>query len=315
MAALFGRRQFKSSGIRRLFLFLAISLVLGYCLVAVLHSFGGVHNYPIPKRLLGRYFVHLAPVMLVLASFGLESFSERKVLAGPRVFAFGAGLSLMLGLAAWSVIRGDIWEFPSFFHKNQINLLNISAIGPAIYFLLATLAVILPIWLTRKSSGHPHLLAAPLAAFLLCSTLTYAWAAPYRQEGLNLRMIVSAANEPRFHGQEVLVLVDKVPVPAKGFTESARFWDLKDAVVTRVQDPEDVLRFRKGHSPRILLSSKDINLPCLERYAFKQKEYKIFLVEQSNIAELEVLLSKFEKPIATENLEQDKILDTDQMQN
>lgn len=150
--------------------------------------------------------------------------------------------------------------------------------------------------------------------FLLWSTLTYALAAPYRQEGLNLRMIVSAANEPRFHGKEVLVLVDKVPVPAKGFTESVRFWGLKDSLVTRVQDHESVLGFRQGQSPRILLTSKDIKLPCLKRYFFKQKEYKLFVVEQSNIAELEVILSKLEKTIATENFEQNKILDTDQMQ-
>lgn len=313
--ALSGRKKFKISDIRRIFFVLAFALVLGYCLTAVLHSFGGEYNYPIPKRILGRYLIHLFPIMLVLASLVLESFSDRKILPEPRSFAFGACLSLMLGLVAWSVIRGDIWNFPSFFHKNQVNLLNISAMGPAIYLTLAFMAALLPMWLTRKSSGHPNVLAAPLALFFICSTLAYAWAAPYRQEGLNLRMIAAAANEPQFHGKEVLVLVDKVPVPANGFMDSPRFWGLRNTKVMRVQDAEGLRRFRMEQSPKIFITSRDINLSCLKRYSFKQKEYKIFLVDQYNITELEIILSEFEKSFAAKNLEQNTPSDSDQTEN
>jgi len=298
------RRQFKSNDIHRLFLALAFALVLGYCLMAVLHSFGSEYNYPRPNRILARYLVHLAPIMLVLGGLVFESFSEHRSLAKPMSFVSGAGLTITLGLAAWWVIKGSLWKFPSFFYKDQINLLNISTIGPAIYFLLALLAIVLPTWLLRKSPGHPGLLAVPLAAFFFCSTLAYAWTAPYRQQGLNVRKIASVANEHQFKGKEILVLVDKVPIPAKGFMESARFWGLKDTILMHVQDHKGLLRFREGQSPRIFLSSKDLNLPCLMSYSFKKKNYKIYIVEQSQIAELEPLLLEFEKSFAMEKSEQ-----------
>jgi hypothetical protein len=262
-----------------LFLVLSLALIMGFCLTAMLHSFGGMYNYPHPKRIMARYLVHLGPVMLVIAAMALEALHGEKASGGRnRTPLCMVGLTALLGIIALWVIRGGIWDFPSFFYKNQVNLLNLSSIGPAAYLFLALVPVTLYAAAFRESK-HPAMVSVPLAAFLLCSSIAYACSAPYRQEGLHMRMIVAASTAKPFKGKSVHVFIGKTPVPAKGFADSARFWDLRDTTLTRIQDRADLPQLDAGTFPAVLLSPDRLDLPALVRYSFKKREFTIYRLE------------------------------------
>ena len=280
-----GRLPGRAGRTSSLFLFLAMALVLGFCVTALLHSFGAPYNYPKPNRIMGRYLVHLGPVILVFAALAFEELHSRHKTNQTRPAIYVALLSAVLGIGAMWVMKDGIWELPSFFYKDNMNLLNLPTFGPVGYIALALISVVASALVAFRTSNQPGMVAAPLAIFFLLSSFGYAFSAPYRNEGLHLRMVASASTEIPFKDTHIFIFVDKVRIPAKNFVGCARFWGLGDTRLTRLQNREDLLSFRAGASPGMLLSSQVLDMPCLARYSFKDRNFSIYRVDRAEVFE------------------------------
>mgnify|MGYP001420622174 CR=1 FL=1 len=280
-----GRSPGRLRSTSSLFLLLALALILGFCLTALLHSFGGQYNYPKPNRIMGRYLVHLGPVILIFVTMAFEGIHYKNKTAQMRSVIYIALLSTLAGACAMWVIKGGIWEFPSFFYKDKINLLNLSTLGSAGYIILAMVSVVASALLALKDSTQPAMVAAPLATFILISSIGYTCSAPYRLEGLHLRMVASASATIPFKDRNIFIFVDKAKIPAKNFVGCARFWGLGETRLARLQNREDLLSFSDGTSLGMLISPQTLDLPCLVRYSFKGQNFAIYSVDRTEVFE------------------------------
>jgi hypothetical protein len=94
-------------------LFLCSLLAGGYWLICIQHSAGAIHNYPVPQRIIVRYFMHLTPLIWVL---GLALTLSPPPRARPW---FGVAAAVLSGAALWvahQVLYADIaWDLPAWF--------------------------------------------------------------------------------------------------------------------------------------------------------------------------------------------------------
>lgn len=153
----------RTSPLTRLFA-LGIALA-GICwMVATLHSAGGADNYPVPQRVVVRYFMLLTPLLVVL---GLALAFQRELPRSGRVASIAAALvSIGAVVVARAILYHDaIWDFPPWFAT--IPLYNSDIVGFSSAGMVACLAVVMLVGIPMRLRP---LWVAGVMALLLSST-------------------------------------------------------------------------------------------------------------------------------------------------
>ena len=93
---------------------LTLLLAGGYVLVCIHHSASLAMNYPVPQRVVARYFMHLTPLVVVIGVCGIAQGVGRR--SGAIVGIVAAAISGLGLWLAWEVLYGeDIWTLPPWF--------------------------------------------------------------------------------------------------------------------------------------------------------------------------------------------------------
>ena len=274
------------------FIILLVLLVAGFCAIATLHSYGARYNAAQPTKIMGRYLAQLGPPMLVLASFVLEALSRMEIRLRTGKFVLASVLMIALFTLSWWVIaQGGVWNFPKFFYKNQVNLLDVSIFGNVGYLVLGIGTVIAPLLMAASSRRHPALLAAPLGVFLLFFSLGYARMAPFHSDGMNVRMIVSAAASPDYRGKELRVIADKARAQTKALEGAPRFWGLEDTSLILAEAPQDTDSWDALKGKCLLFTSHRFEFPPIQAFSFKSKTFFIYGITENNLDAVKAYLA------------------------
>lgn len=244
----------------RLFV-LSILMIGGYLMVAIQHSFGAVYNYPEPKYILGRYLMHLMPLMIVNAVLLVESVSKAKIYVIPiKVSFIISSVLVLLGFCSWQILfHGAIWNFPLWFSKISFNAVDLFVFDQIPVIVGAFIAAIAPFFMSRYRvvAGRPIMMLFPYASFLLVMFVFVVDGVDKSNAGRHAREIVSFI---RMNGsvsnQPIYIYVDKVPVNLSTIRDGLSFWDLDlpPIAVDRIQSK--ILSEKTQFSERSFLLSK-----------------------------------------------------------
>jgi len=103
------------------FFWLVFLLTLGYWFIAMRHSFGASYNNPDPFYLIGRYLMHIMPLLYIAGVIGVVNF--KKIIIEKRIIVYiTIFVSLIMFYGAQAVLyRQGIWNFPPWFAAIHIN--------------------------------------------------------------------------------------------------------------------------------------------------------------------------------------------------
>lgn len=119
------RRNVEISNREKLF-FAAVIAFAAICLVvATQHSWRAGYNYPVPRNVVGRYMVHLAPLFLVAAVLAFSKvWGARRSLGAAALFST-ALLSGLLAYSAYGILnRSMIMQLPASFAYSPFNAID-----------------------------------------------------------------------------------------------------------------------------------------------------------------------------------------------
>lgn len=267
-------RSLRESPLARLFL-LAALLLAGYWLVCARHSAFGIGNYPVPQRVIVRYFMHLTPVVMVL---GLALTQAPLRRTNPWLTAMLALGSCGLVLASHRILFDDaIWDFPDWFARIPLYSTDIRGYEASVHiYALACLVL-----LSALTPLHPIARKAWLAClfvFLGASTaLTFKIVSRNTSidplHAKNLAPLVIAAT--RTH-ERVVVITEigaRAGIP-RVMQQALRFWGA-DPDKFRVVGPNH--RIDAGPSTVVYrITTRKLGKPALRDYGFGRSSGYIY---------------------------------------
>ena len=264
------------------FLALVLLLVGGYWLLSVQHSFGASYNYPVPVRLIGRYLMHLSPIMLVVGLLLLESIAENPLSIGKTKALAGVGiLASLASLAWWVLFNKGIWSFSVEFANREPGTVDtIALVYPAMFlFVIAMILLLLAMICFRKNKPRAWLL--PIAALMLVSLVVDAARMYNKRNGLHHRELAAAAETmPGRQDDTLHVYYDGFALQLKYFKERMLFWGIKRPVV-----PEEAVSYKRGihfpslPSPSVLITNIHFDINALREYKIGNKRYRIYRID------------------------------------
>jgi len=108
----FGRRKELST--RSAFVVTALLLTVGYVALAIQHSLGAGYNIPTPSHLMGRYLIHLSPILIALGMLAITRIIASPLpLRGFRVWIPTAAVLAVAWTSWWILFKGGIWGLPA----------------------------------------------------------------------------------------------------------------------------------------------------------------------------------------------------------
>jgi len=191
------------------FLILSLLMLGCYYLVAVQHSFGAGYNYPVPRYMIGRYLMHLSPIMLVTGVLVLERIAETKLPF--RLIKALISIGALIGFASvawWIILNNGIWPLSNWNVSHVVNSIDVTAFGsPLVFFSVMVVVLLLPviIFFRRNDIRLPVLL---MVAFMLVGLGVDAGRVHARQNGLHYRHMAHAVANLNEQGNILNVFTD-----------------------------------------------------------------------------------------------------------
>lgn len=264
------------------FLMLGLLLLGCYWIVAVQHSFGSWYNYPIPVRLIGRYLMHLSPIVLIAGVLIMERLAESQAQFRKMKALIGVGVVVELSFLAWGILfnRG-IWKFSVSFPMSDSGGVDVIAFASPPMYLMAIAIVLLPLVFLCVRKADVRLLVLPIVTLMLVSLVVDARRMNTRQDGLHARELsYAAASLTNQEGDTVNILLDGKEMSLINIQKRLLFWGVKQKQLL-IQDVsiQRVSGFASIKSPTLLLSSTLFNLKPLREYIVNDKTYYIYRID------------------------------------
>ena len=264
---------------------LLLLLVGGYWLLAVKHSFGAAYNYPEPKRLIGRYLMHLSPLMLVAGVWALEKLAEGRSLFRTKRALTSLGVLISAASAAWWVLfHNGIWSFTdTFARRSPTNMVDALALVSPQVFLLAIVAVVsvAAMLRVRGNAIRSVELAVPLAAFMLVSLAADAGRVYEKQDALHVREVAAAITMLDKKGGAPRVYDECGVLQQTIFGERMLFWGVKQVSLSEEAVPyaKGVRSFPARSSPTLLLTQVRLDMKPLREYLVNDQLFYVYRVD------------------------------------
>ncbi|ANT64130.1 hypothetical protein Ptc2401_00329 [Prosthecochloris sp. CIB 2401] len=264
------------------FFVLTLLLIGGYLLVAIQHSFGAGYNYPEPQYIIGRYLMHLMPLMIVLGMVSVDKVSGFKDVA----FAFRARfissvVLLFFGFCAWGVLFHDlIWNFPPWFSKISFNSVDLFVFDLIPVFVIALLAAIAPFVMIqyRVVMDRPIFLLFPYIVFLFVMFVFVVDRVNGSDMGRHAREIVSLVRlDSPLGNKNFKVYFDKIPVDLSVIRNGLPFWDSDLPSVAVERMPSKSLSEQLPFLEHIFVLSKTAyKTPARKTYQIGSHTYYVY---------------------------------------
>ena len=263
----------------KFFLASSILLVCGYVLMAIIHSVGAKYNFNGPTKIMGRYLVHLGPVLLVLFTLALEGFSLDLQRINIKRYALGAVALLSLGGFCWWILVDDgIWEIPSFFYKHEINLSDVTFFGLGGYMAATLLVVVSPLIYKQLSSKNEWILMLPLVLYFFSMSLGFLQNMPFHNEPVCIKKVLETIAGKGFDKSDIYLVAENIHISEKQLLGAYDFWNIKinhriNLIRGKVSDYSEI-----SSSPLLVVTHKNYNFLELNSYEYKNRNFKIYQI-------------------------------------
>jgi len=159
--------------------------------------------------MIGRYLMHLSPIMLVTGVLVLERIAETKLPF--RLIKALISIGALIGFASvawWIILNNGIWPLSNWNVSHVVNSIDVTAFGsPLVFFSVMVVVLLLPviIFFRRNDIRLPVLL---MVAFMLVGLGVDAGRVHARQNGLHYRHMAHAVANLNEQGNILNVFTD-----------------------------------------------------------------------------------------------------------
>lgn len=203
----------------------------GYVLVCVHHSASMAMNYPLPQRVVARYFMHIVPLVVVVGVCGIAHGLGRR---GGPVLAVVASVLCGLGLwAGWQVLYQDaIWSLPAWFASIPLIAADIMAYKPGNVVAASIMVGVLSLLMARIPIVR-WLFPLAIAAILVegGSYVGYRSHGETAHRPVHARMLAPYVLADMHEGKRVLVVSGAPRMSAADMRQALLFWGADDALL------------------------------------------------------------------------------------
>jgi 4-amino-4-deoxy-L-arabinose transferase-like glycosyltransferase len=276
------------------FLILSLLLLGCYWLVAVQHSFGAGYNYPLPKYMLGRYLMHISPIMLVVGVWVLERIADNQSPCRRVKALISIGVLICIASVAWWILLNKgIWPLSSWYIVHVVNSVDATAFVSPLVFVTAIVIVLLFLAIICVRRNNVRLLALPIVAFMLVSLGVDAGRMHVYQNGLHYRQIAYAVANLNDQGDALNIYTnsrDLSPVMSQNFRgkdwamimnqKRLSFWGVKQKQIS-IQDisTRAGFQFSSIKAPTLLISNTLFDIRPVREYIVNNKTYYIYRID------------------------------------
>ncbi|MFH0780968.1 MAG: hypothetical protein V2B20_03315 [Pseudomonadota bacterium] len=263
-------------------------MLVGYWLLAVQHSFGASYNYPNPHYLLGRYLMHLSPLIIILGVLIIENIqaSVRKFNL-VRTFLFVLIIVATAFLMRWVLFDGGIWKLPHWFADIPFNSIDAYQVGTTKVFVIFVLAIFAMLSILIVLRNHiliivlPWIVVSGLILFLATERNKSTIPAVHAHEISKFLMpIMSSLEKP------VYIYVSGLTETVEDVRYGLEFWGVasNDLIVEEIDKSGGIINKRS-----FIVASNEMSYKLRYIYNLKEKKYFIY---QSDVQESNVQLKK-----------------------
>ncbi|PKN88931.1 MAG: hypothetical protein CVU51_02665 [Deltaproteobacteria bacterium HGW-Deltaproteobacteria-1] len=274
--------------VHKRFLILASMLLGCYWAVAVQHSFGASYNYPVPMRIVGRYLLHLSPIMLVVGVWTLERITESKAPFRKMKAFIGAGALFGLALLSWCILfHKGIWGFTKWFEDPYMaDVIALISFPVFLLQLFAAFVLLTMIFLRKKEI---RILVLPIILLMLVFLAVDARKMQSYQDGLHYREFAQAAARLPDQAGTLRILCDN-----KGSLRTwsdewlwvyarMKFWGVKQNNISIQHVPSALnSELAVSSSTVLLLTMTRLDIKPLRKYIVNGEQYYIYRVDGIN---------------------------------
>ena len=269
------RHQVKAGHWR--FLILLSMLLAGYWLLATQHSFGAPYNYPIPQYILGRYVMHLSPLMIILGVWILEQFSEQPKPPRLRSGLLYAGIVCGFAVLASRILfHQSIWPFPNWFATINCNSVDVLAQSRPLIFGASLVVAILPLALIQFHKISVRWLVLPLVLLMLASTLSNMLRFSGSGGSIHAREAAVAVSKlAKTRVEPIHIVLDNKHLALSSFENGLRFWGLTDEQFSAQVISTNT--YPDFPASTLLITTRSFEAPLLHEYnGERQQKYYVY---------------------------------------
>lgn len=271
--------------IHRRFLMLALMLLCCYWAIAVQHSFGASYNYPVPMRIVGRYLMHLSPMMLVAGVWALERITESSAPFRKMKALIGSGVLIgFASLSWWILFDKGIWGFSHLFEDPY--MADVIALVSFPIFLLQVFAVLVLLTMIVLRKKEIRLLILPMVLLMLIFLAMDAKKMKGYQDGLHYREFAQAAAILPDQEGPLRIVCD-----GKGSLKTwsgewlwvyarMKFWGVKQNDISMQYLSSSLnSELAVSSSPALLLTMIRLDIKPLRKYIVNNEQYYIYRID------------------------------------
>ncbi len=277
--------------------FLILTLMLSGCywLVAVQHSFGVEYNYPVPKYMIGRYLMHLTPIMLVVGVWVLERIADSQSPFRPVKALINVGVLLGLVILSWWILFNQgVWAFNAGFANREPGTVDVIALVPPQMLFVAIVLVLLTQAMVRFRKNDIRIITLPMVAFMLTSLAVDAGRIHARQNGLHYRQMAYAAENRHDRENDTLnIFTDNQDLlqllsqnhrgkdwAMKMNQKRLSFWGVNPKqILIHDISKQAGFQFASIQTPSLLVSNTLFNMKPLRKYTVNGNTYYIYRLD------------------------------------
>jgi hypothetical protein len=271
--------------VHKRFLVLAITLLGCYWAVAVRHSFGASYNYPVPMRIIGRYLMHLSPIMLVAGVWALERITESTAPFRKMKVLMGAGVLLVFAFLSWWILFDKgIWGLANFFQDPY--MADVIALVSFPVFLMQVFAALILLVMIVLRKTEIRILILPMVLLMLLFLAVDAKKIQSYQDGRHYREFAKVAASLPEQDEPLRIICDGTGSLKTWSGEwlwvyaRMKFWEVKQNDIS-IQHVSSVLNseLASSSSPTLLLTMTRLDIKPLREYTVNNQLYYIYRID------------------------------------
>lgn len=275
----------------------AVALILtcgGFVLLAIQHSFGASYNYPEPVYIIGRYLMHLLPLLIVAGILAAERLVAGRERLVPTLGVCGVIAYLLPAIAAWLYLYSDLWiELPGWFAAIPLYSTDLFVLkAPIEAIRVSVLAVGACAVLLVLARYHR---SAALVLSILVVAVSMGWTqhksavevSERNQSARHARVLASKLQEIVIHPSEVLLLSGIDGLKPDSLHQGLQFWE-PDLDRLEVQAASTIGgRDLDGQHAQIFLVHRGgLDLPSLLEYQVRGTTFSLYPMDGSVVERL-----------------------------
>lgn len=274
-----------------------VALILtcgGFVLLAIQHSFRASYNYPEPNYMIGRYLMHLLPLLIVAGILAAERLVAGRERLVPTLGVCGVIAYLLVATMAWLHLYSGLWiELPGWFAARSIGTVDLFVLrSPTEMIRISVLAVgacAVLLVLARYSLRPALVISVSLVAVSMAWTQyeSAVQVSERNQSAWHARVLASKLQEVVIHPSEALLLSGIDSLKPGSLHQGLQFWE-PDLDRLDVQAASTIGgRDLDGRDAQIFLVHRGgFDTPSLLEYQVRGTTFSLYPVDGSVVERL-----------------------------